>query len=183
MVLADVPPGERGTRRETWLSAKRQELGVQVYIQTEVPVGLRMGDRAPDFTVLSPDGAPLQLSDFLGQVVIVNFWATWCEPCRQEMPLLQRTYDAHDQEGLAVLGVSVGDSSNAVQAYVQALGVSFPIGLDSDRQVSRRYRVFGLPTSVFIDREGLIQAIVPGPVEPKGLERDLADLLAASPGS
>ena len=89
--------------------------------------------RVPHFTVLYPDGAPLQLSDFLGQVVIVNFWATWCEPCRQEMPLLQRTYDAHDQEGLAVLGVNVGDLSNAVQAYVQSLGVSFPIGLDSDR--------------------------------------------------
>ena len=99
------------------------------------------------------------------------------------MPLLQRTYDAHEQEGLAVLGVSVGDSSKAVQAYIRALGISFPIGLDSDQQVSRRYRVFGLPTSIFIDREGLIKAIVPGPVEPKGLDRDLTDLLAANPRS
>jgi thiol-disulfide isomerase/thioredoxin len=113
-----------------------------------------VGAIAPDFTLKDLEGIELSLSDFRGQVVLVNFWATWCAPCREEMPAIQARYD---RGGFAVLAVDFGESAEEVKGYLNELGIHLPTVLDTDGVVQELYRVRGYPTSFFIDRGGIVR--------------------------
>lgn len=133
------------------------------------------GARAPDFSARTLEGASIRLSDLRGRAVIINFWATWCEPCRAEMPLLDDRAVALAERGLVVLGVNFDEPEESVRAFRDELGLSFPIVLDPGGQVQSLYRVIGYPTTYFVDAGGVIQAIHLGVMD----EGRLDDYLAA----
>ncbi len=144
----------------------------------------RQGFPAPDFTLDTLDGGQMTLSDLRGQVVMINLWTSWCPPCRAEMPAIDNVYQANKEKGLEVLAVNstFQDSEAAAAAFAQELGLSFPILLDRDGAVSRRYQLRALPTTYFIDRKGIIRAIVPGgPMSETLIQSKIADLLAEAP--
>ncbi len=125
---------------------------------------LTSGIPAPDFTLERLDGGSVRLWELRGKVVLLNFWATWCEPCRREMPLLAEIYRMYHPQGVEVLGVNLTsqDDLAEVRRFVAAFDLPFPILLDHNGRVERAYGLFGVPTTVFIDREGIIQRVVMG---------------------
>jgi thiol-disulfide isomerase/thioredoxin len=102
------------------------------------------------------DGRPVALDQFRGRVVFLNFWATWCVPCRQEMPALARLHEAYRQHGLVILTVNFKETESQVRAFVRELQLDLVIALDRDGRASQRFRVQGLPVSLLIDRDGRI---------------------------
>lgn len=121
-----------------------------------------VGQPAPDFTLPTLERDAVSLSDYRGRPVLINFWATWCAPCRLEMPELVRTYNTHQEEGFVVLAVDLTDqdSLDDVRAFVEEFDMPFPVLLDETGAVYYElYRLLGLPMSVFVDREGVITRI------------------------
>ncbi len=114
---------------------------------------------APDFTLKSNSGKNIKLSELRGQVVIVNFWASWCSPCLQEMPLLEQLYKKYQPLGFTLLGVDVEEDSSAAIKWLKEVKVSFPILFDNENIVTERYHVSAMPTTVIIDRDGNIRYI------------------------
>ena len=109
---------------------------------------------APDFTLRSNSGKNLKLSDFRGQVVLLNFWASWCGPCRQEMPALDKLHKRYSKLGFTVLGVNVEEDSAQAKRMLKEVRVSFPILFDTQNTASKLYQVAAMPTTVIIDRDG-----------------------------
>jgi len=116
---------------------------------------------APPFTLTALDGRTFALDELRGQPMVINFWATWCTPCRQEMPMLQSTWERYG-DSVWILGVDVGEPEAAVQSFVDEFGLTFPILLDEPMAVAGEYNVRGLPSTFFIDRSGIIRQIYPG---------------------
>jgi cytochrome c biogenesis protein CcmG/thiol:disulfide interchange protein DsbE len=121
-----------------------------------------VGKLAPGFELNTLDGQSIALSQLSGTPVLVNFWATWCGPCAYEMPFLQQIYDEWPEETLVLLAVNIQESSSQVAQFMQSKGFSFTVLLDSQAAVAQRYNVQGIPTTFFIDREGIIQKIKVG---------------------
>jgi len=117
------------------------------------------GQAAPDFALKSSSGENLRLSEYRGDVVMVNFWATWCGPCRQEMPLLDELYSRYERVGFSLLGVNIDDDSRKAMNMVSELGVSFPVLFDARKEVSKLYEVNAMPVTVLIDREGTVRYV------------------------
>lgn len=111
-------------------------------------------DAAPDFTLKSTGGSNLRLSEHRGEVVLLNFWASWCGPCRQEMPLLNALQERYSKLGFSVLGVNVDKDSALANKLLNDIPVSFPVLLDNTGSVSASYNVASMPTTVIIDRDG-----------------------------
>jgi peroxiredoxin len=114
---------------------------------------------APDFTLRALAGPNLKLAEQRGRVVLVNFWATWCGPCREELPQLAKLHDKYRAAGLVLLGVNVDDDPRKAAELVTRLGLRFPVLLDTDKQVSRRYDMSAMPATVLIDRDGVVRSI------------------------
>jgi cytochrome c biogenesis protein CcmG/thiol:disulfide interchange protein DsbE len=144
----------------------------------------REGFLAPSFELADPSGQTFRLVDLRGQVVVVNFWASWCPPCKAEMPDLAAAYQSHREEGLVILGVNTtyqDDAQTAIE-FAKAQGVTFPILLDQRGEVARQYLVSALPTTYFIDRQGIIRkVVVGGPMSETTLTSTVRDLLQAVP--
>jgi peroxiredoxin len=119
------------------------------------------GQAAPDFVLKSATGENLRLSEYRGDVVLINFWATWCGPCRQEMPLLDDLYGRYQRVGFNLLGVNIDDDSRRAMQMVQELGVNFPVLFDEDerKEVSKLYEVEAMPVTVLVDREGTVRHV------------------------
>ena len=117
---------------------------------------VEIGDRAPDFNLAADDGSGFSLGDYQGKLVLLNFWATWCPPCVQEMPSLNALHERFQDRGLVVLGVSVDEDQQAYQQFVERLGIVFPTVLDPARQVSNRYGTLKYPETYLINREGVV---------------------------
>jgi len=117
------------------------------------------GAPAPDFELIDLNGAVINLSDYHGQVVLINFWATWCSPCRAEMPVLQDRYERYADQGFEILAVSEVATLREVMAYRLELGLSFPIMIDASERVQSLYRIWSFPTSFIVDRDGIIRYI------------------------
>jgi len=114
---------------------------------------------APDFTLRTMAGPNLRLAEQRGRVVMVNFWATWCGPCRQEMPQLSRLYEKYRASGFVLLGVNVDDDARKATELAGKLGVTFPVLLDTDKTVSKRYDLSTMPSTVIIDRNGTVRYV------------------------
>jgi len=137
-----------------------------------------VGHPAPDFVLPALDGSEVRLADLRGKPVILNFWATWCPPCRREMPALEIVWQQYSQGDVMVLGVDQGESIAVVSEYVrQNVGVTFPLLLDRSQDVGDLYLVRSLPTTFFIDADGIIQEIrVGGPMELDFLNQKVQEL-------
>ena len=122
------------------------------------------GFLAPDFTLETLDGESVTLSDYRGKVVLVNFWATWCPPCKAEMPAFEETYNDYANKDFVILAVNATQQDNlaSITSFQAEYGLSFPIALDNDNTVYRAYQVRSLPTSFFVDKEGVISEVVIG---------------------
>lgn len=134
---------------------------------SRLPPAPTAGHPAPDFSLATVAGDEIRLSDLRGQPVILNFWASWCGPCRVEMPELQAAHASQSKGGVAVIGVNLSKregNMDDVPAFIKEFGVTFPVLLDVDGDVARLYQVRGQPASVFIDREGTVQTVWYGPV-------------------
>ncbi len=127
-------------------------------------------DSAPDFALKSLSGENLRLREYRGNVVMINFWATWCGPCRQEMPALSRLYDKYRSAGFMLFGVNVDADPSAANQMVKKLRVTYPILIDTEKQASELYRVNAMPMTVLIDRDGKVRYLHKGYVA--GYEND-----------
>lgn len=117
------------------------------------------GQLAPDFALKSSTGENLRLSEYRGDVVMINFWATWCGPCRQEMPLLDELYTRYERVGFNLLGVNIDDDPRRAMQMVEDLGVSFPVLFDTRKEVSKLYNVEAMPVTILVDREGTVRYV------------------------
>jgi thiol-disulfide isomerase/thioredoxin len=122
-----------------------------------VPENKLNGKQAPDFELATLDGTNSRLFDMMGHPILINYWATWCPPCREELPLIQKRLDKYGPD-LVVLAVNAGEDSETVKNYINENGFTFPVLLDPEWKVEALFGVMAYPTSVFIDREGIIQA-------------------------
>jgi peroxiredoxin len=126
-------------------------------------VGWQIGEQAPDFSLADLQGNPVRLSRLRGRVVVLNFWATWCPPCRNELPDLQSFYADYQSRGVMVLGINQREAIDLVRDFRDNQKLTFPILLDHDSQVGKQYHVDSLPRTVFLDRSGTIRSILYGP--------------------
>lgn len=117
------------------------------------------GQMAPDFVLKSDSGKNLRLSELRGQVVMINFWASWCGPCREEMPLLDELYVRYREAGFAVLGVNMDEDATTAHKMAARLGVSFPVMHDTRHAVSELYEVDAMPATVMVGRDGKVRAV------------------------
>jgi len=117
------------------------------------------GAPAPTFTLSSSGGSEVSLAQYKGQVVMINFWASWCGPCRQEFPLLESIYKKYGRMGFTLIGVNVEPDSKAANDWLKQTPVSFPILYDKDSKVSKLYDVAGMPSTVLIDRSGKLRML------------------------
>lgn len=161
------------SNRWYWLTAVLCVLGLGALAWGRSPsatdaVGLPpaplIGHPAPDFTLPTLEGEPVTLADLRGRPVVLNFWASWCLPCRSEMPELERLHQRLRPAGVVVLGVNQAEDAATVARFRQALAITFPTALDSRAGVSRLYGVDSLPTTFFVDREGVIRDVFIGPM-------------------
>jgi peroxiredoxin len=115
-------------------------------------------ENAAEFSAPLLDGTTVRLSDYRGQVVLLNFWATWCRPCRVEMPALQAAYDRYGEQGFTVLAINYAETPTQIQPFIESLGLRFPIVLDEEARLQRQFGIMGYPTSVFIGQDGSVFA-------------------------
>jgi thiol-disulfide isomerase/thioredoxin len=136
-----------------------------------------------DVAAQTLDGAAVRLGDQRGQVILLNLWATWCPPCRAEMPLIQAAYEQYRDAGFTVLAVSQGEEAATVAAYVREAGLTFPVWLDAAGAAGRAYQVRALPASIFIGRDGTVRAVYRGPLSRSVIDGTVVPLLAEPGGS
>jgi peroxiredoxin len=134
---------------------------------TAKPIPLKAGAMTPDFKLKTPQGKSLSLRSFRGKPVLINFWATWCGPCVEEMHILQQIFQEWSAKGLIILGINEGDPVNKVTGFIQRYGIAFPVLMDDDQEVAHLFSVRYMPTSVLLDKDGVIQVVAFGGFETK----------------
>lgn len=161
-----------------WMLWPRQETGQAASSgPSTVPVAVQYA--APELALSDVNGKQHSLANYRGQVVLVNLWATWCPPCKAEMPTLNRYYEDHAEEGFVILAVNDGDPADAVQSFVQTYGLSFPVLLDpSYVATSQAFKTRSLPSSFVIDRGGTVRLRWVGEIDRPTLEAYVTPLLA-----
>lgn len=123
---------------------------------------LKEGDKAPDFELVDLNGNKHRLSDYEGQGVFLNFWGTWCEPCKKEMPAMDRQYAAFKDQGVHVLAVNIAQSEFEVQTFIDTYGLNFPVAIDKTKDVMTQYNIKPLPTTVLVSPDGKVKNIITG---------------------
>ena len=142
------------------------------------PVGLQVGNTAPDFTLAAPNGKKISLSDYRSKPVMLNFWYASCPGCLAEIPGMQKFYASQQAAGkdFMILGVNPVDDTPTAQQFVQQYGLTYQIVMDSNDDVVKLYNIGATPTSYFIDREGIIRSVVVGPVDDTALSQDVKQI-------
>jgi thiol-disulfide isomerase/thioredoxin len=141
------------------------------------PAGLA-GQPAPVIALVDDSGKPVSLEQYRGRVVVMNLWATWCPPCRAEMPDLQRLADAYRDRGLAIVGVNEGESADRARAFAESLRIAFPIWIDDQQRYGRAFVALGMPTTVIVGRDGNVVRGFDGALTYPQMRAAVADLVA-----
>ncbi len=137
-----------------------------------------VGHPAPDFTLTTWDGKQVHLAALKGQPVVLNFWASWCDPCKAELPLLEHAWQSYHAEGVVFIGVNYQDQAQAAQQFLQKYHVTYPTGPDTSGTMSAQYGVNNIPTTIFIDRAGIVQRGILGQIKnQQQLDADMQQLL------
>ncbi len=140
--------------------------------------GPQVGKLAPDFKLQNLDGQSVSLSDFRGKPVLINFWASWCGPCRAEMPYIQQIYEEWSDKGLVILAVDIGESHATVERFMESYGLSFMVLLDTNENVALQYNIRGIPATFLIDKDGIIQVVKVGAFSSKAeIEKNLSKIM------
>ena len=145
------------------------------------PVGLDVGEYAPDFEISTPEGERVRLSDLRGRPAVVNFWATWCGSCLTEMPDLKALQEARGVDNVSILAVNAGETRAQANEFIDFLDAPFVFALDPGLVVSDAYGVYGLPLSVFLDAEGVVRGVYQGHAQPEILETLVKAAFDAAP--
>ena len=141
-----------------------------------------IGSKAPDFSMTGISGQQISLKDLRGQGVLVNFWATWCYPCREEMDDLKAAYEKYKDQGIVILGIDMKEGEETVRKFTDSYKITYPILIDTDGKVSDAYNVFGIPSSFFIDREGIIRDIILGEMNQDSINNKIEKLISWEKG-
>lgn len=159
-----------------WLLGLAVLLATLVACSTPEPRGVKIGQRVPDFEIAGLDGDPVESLSLEGQPIVVNFWATWCQPCKKEIPVLQ---ELHDSQRVRVLGIALDeDREQTVAPFVEEWQISYPVAF-GDQDLFRRYGGFGIPYTLVLDASWQLVDIYRGPVTLGDIEEDLALIAAA----
>lgn len=150
-----------------------QEAARQEY--SAIPVAVNFP--APDVALTDLTGQPVMLSDFRGKIILYNAWATWCPPCKQEMPTLLAYYEAHKAQGFVIVAIADGQSPEEVRAFAQDYGLTFPVWPDPEYLATKTFRINSLPTSFVIDREGKVRLTWTGAISRAMLEKYVTPLV------
>ncbi|MGF2616917.1 thiol-disulfide oxidoreductase ResA [Rossellomorea vietnamensis] len=137
---------------------------------------LKAGDQAPDFVLQDMEGNTHRLSDYKGQGVFLNFWGTWCKPCEKEMPYMENQYQAFKDEGVQILAVNVGESDFQVNKFIEEHDLTFPVVVDSEKDVQNIYGIKPLPTTLLVDEDGKIERIVTGEMTEADIEQHMESI-------
>jgi peroxiredoxin len=132
---------------------------------------------APKLALQDLQGNPVSLSDLLGQVVLVNNWATWCPPCKEEMPVLQAYYEAHRQQGFTLVAIEAGEAVTEVAEFAINYGLTFPVWPDPEQKALAAFKQLTLPSSYVIDRSGIVRLAWVGPIDQASLEQHVTPLI------
>ncbi len=178
VIMAGASPETRQRVYNDWLNEQQAKAEVKTFLDSSNNTFTALpGQPAPDFTLTTLDGQSVSLSDYRGQVVLVNFWATWCPSCIAEMPDYETVYRQQPGGDFVVLGVNLQENADQVQQFTTGLGLSFPILLDKDGHVTiRAYQVVGMPGSIIVDRKGIIFYRHIGPMSGEVLVEKLNEL-------
>jgi peroxiredoxin len=154
-------------------------LGSLMVAALSTQAAVAVAQAAPDFTLRSSNGPNLRLQEQRGRVVLINFWATWCGPCRQEMPQLAKLHDKYRDAGFTVVGISVDDDTRKASDVASRLGLSFPVLLDNDKTVSQLYDLATMPSTFLVDRDGRVRYVHKGYVSGTELlyDKEIRELL------
>lgn len=144
----------------------------------DIPIGTSIGELAPDITGTTLDGEILTLSELRGEIVLVNVFASWCGPCRAETPHLVEVFDGADNQGIEFVGLNLSESSDAVSKFKDEFDINFPLLLNQDGRLTEVYQPIGLPTSWFIDADGVVRYVFAGPMTKEMLTGILEDIEA-----
>lgn len=156
---------------------KQEEKSVAPVQNGQIITGVQEGNKAPDFQLKTLEGNEIKLSDLQGKKVILNFWATWCPPCKAEMPHMKEFYQEQSSNNIEILAVNLTIAEkdpNQVNNFVEDYGLPFPVLLDSDGSVGKTYQAVTIPTSYLIDTKGFIQKKIVGPMD-KEMMKDITD--------
>lgn len=134
---------------------------------------IQEGDEAPDFLLMDLSGEERQLSDYKGKGVFLNFWGTWCEPCKEEMPHMEKMSQEYKEKGVEILAVNVGESDFQVRTFMEQYKLTFPIVIDSGKEVQKAYGINPLPTTFMINPEGKVEKIIVGGLVEEDQVREL----------
>ncbi|MBO8163061.1 MAG: thiol-disulfide oxidoreductase ResA [Brevibacillus sp.] len=138
---------------------------------------LKAGDAAPNFQLEQLGGGSITLNDLRGKGVVLNFWGSWCKPCEAEMPELEKQYQKHKDDGVVFIGVNIGQTPVTVETFVKQVGVTFPILLDREREITKLYKIGPIPTTYFIDKDGKITDILVVQLTEEMIEEKLAKIM------
>jgi len=143
-------------------------------IQSDLALG---GKPAPDFSIDLFQGGTLTLSDLVGKPIVINFWASWCGPCRDEAPALEKTWRLYRDQGVVFVGIDVRDTEEDARAFLKEFGISYPNGPDSNNRIAVSYGLTGVPETVFVNREGLVVRRNIGPLTERSLRTYVEEIV------
>lgn len=183
MSIADPEPPKLTAGRQSWAKPLAYGgvlalLGLLGWGLVQAQAGPRDEGPAPDFTLVTFSGEQVTLSDLRGRVAVINFWASWCPPCREEAAYLESTWRAFRDRGVVFIGVDYADTEREALAYIDEFDITYPNGPDIGTRISQAYRIQGVPETFFVAKDGTLRGVKIGPLAPPELEERLESLLA-----
>ena len=174
---SDPNPNRRAWVRPVAYGSLLALLGLVGWGLVRAQAGPRDQGPAPDFSLATFSGEQISLSALRGQVVVINFWASWCPPCREEAAYLESTWRAYRDQGVVFIGVDYADTDREALAYIDEFNITYPNGPDLGTRISQAYRIQGVPETFFVAKDGSLRGVKIGPLAPPELEEKLESLM------
>lgn len=165
--------------RRVLLFAMIAVIGLALYQAVQQGKGThpQVGDTAPDFQLPVLNGKPMYLHDLRGKAVMINFWGSWCPPCRQEMPAIEEVYKEYKGKGFEIVAINIGETDVTAAGFAGQYGLTFPIWMDHNRDVVHQYGINPIPTTYFVDTHGVITKVIEGPLDVNQLSSYIEPIL------